>query len=142
MRPIACAAFHSRGIKRTSRTSLGGPGQAYAWLAAKQLDGTPLLNGSASIVNISRTWVSAESSTGVVDVYYASPSGAATAEDVLAANGTSGASTPSSAVFAALTPFTLGLAGTSFCVAVHARTRRIVPERLAAYEELVEAVVR
>lgn len=43
-------------------------------------------------------------------------------------------------LFAALTPFGLGLAGMSFCVAVHLRARRIVPERLAAYDRLVEAI--
>jgi len=43
-------------------------------------------------------------------------------------------------LFAALTPFALGLAGTAFCVAVHLRVRRILPQRLADYGRLVEAV--
>jgi hypothetical protein len=46
-----------------------------------------------------------------------------------------------SVLFAALTPFALGLAGTAFCVAVHLRARRIVPQRLAAYGRLVQAVL-
>jgi hypothetical protein len=39
----------------------------------------------------------------------------------------------------ALTPFSLGLAGMAFCVAVHLRARRIVSMRLAAYDRLLQA---
>jgi hypothetical protein len=40
------------------------------------------------------------------------------------------------ALFSALNALTVGIAGTSFCVAVHLRTRRTVRERLAAQERL------
>jgi hypothetical protein len=42
------------------------------------------------------------------------------------------------ALTAALDALTVGIAGTSFCVAVHLRVRRIVRERLASTERLVE----
>jgi hypothetical protein len=42
------------------------------------------------------------------------------------------------ALTAALDSLTIGIAGTSFCVAVHLRVRRIARERLASTERLVE----
>jgi hypothetical protein len=42
------------------------------------------------------------------------------------------------ALTAALNSLTIGIAGTSFCVAVHLRVRRIVRERLASTDRLVE----
>jgi hypothetical protein len=46
---------------------------------------------------------------------------------------------PRQALFDALAPLALGIAGTAFCVAVHVRARRLVPGRLAAYERLIDA---
>jgi hypothetical protein len=41
------------------------------------------------------------------------------------------------ALFAALNALTIGIAGTSFCVAVHLRARRLIRERVADHERLV-----
>src|SRR5262249_30730704 len=41
-----------------ARLSLGGPSDAYRYLAAKNLDGTPLLNANGDPVNITRAYVS------------------------------------------------------------------------------------
>jgi hypothetical protein len=58
----------------------------------------------------------------------------------LAAPAEPGSPVPRAMLWAALTPFALGLAGMAFCVAVHLRARRILPLRLAAYDRLVQAV--
>lgn len=42
------------------------------------------------------------------------------------------------ALVSALNALAIGIAGTSFCVAVHLRARRVVSERLVAIERLVE----
>lgn len=78
--------FRARCREAPARVSLAGPGDAYRYFAKTNLDGTPLLNGSASPVNITRTYVSQDSTTGIVNVFFASPAGAATSEDVTAAN--------------------------------------------------------
>lgn len=59
--------------------SPNGPRGAYAFavLTAKRNDGTP--------VDINRVWISPSSSTGVVTIYAASPSGTPTSEDLDAA---------------------------------------------------------
>lgn len=80
------ANYRIRCRKAPARLSLGGPSAAYEYLAKTQIDGEPLLNASEAPVNITRVQSSQESSTGIVDVFYASGSGAATAEDVTAAN--------------------------------------------------------
>lgn len=82
----AAGVYRTRCRQAPARTSLGGPNAIYAYLATKNLDGTPLLNASGNVVNINRVWVSQDSDTGIVDVFYADPSGAASAEDVTAAN--------------------------------------------------------
>ena len=79
-------AYRARCRLAPSRGSLGGPGGAIAYLAATQYDGTPVINGSGTASNITRVYVSSDSTTGSVVVYYASPTGPATAEDVTAAN--------------------------------------------------------
>lgn len=78
--------YRARCKQAPNRVSLSGPGGAYGYLARTNLDDTPLLNASGAAVNISRVQVSEESATGIVDVCFASPSGAAIAEDVTAAN--------------------------------------------------------
>lgn len=78
--------YRERCRQAASRLSFAGPNDALAYLAAKNLDGTPLLNVSGNPVNINRASVSADSSTGSVVAYFASPAGAAAAEDVAAAN--------------------------------------------------------
>lgn len=82
----SAANYRARCRQAPSRISLGGPSAAYEYLAKTQIDGSPLLNASGNVVNISRVWVSPESATGDVNVYFASPGGAAVAEDVEAAN--------------------------------------------------------
>jgi hypothetical protein len=44
------------------------------------------------------------------------------------------------ALVSAVNALAIGMAGTSFCVAVHLRARRIVSERLAAAERFVEVL--
>lgn len=78
--------YRARCRQAASRLSLGGAAGIYAYLAAKALDGTPLVNADDDEVAITRVYVSEESATGNVDVYYASASGAAVAADVEAAN--------------------------------------------------------
>jgi hypothetical protein len=78
--------YRARCRQAPARISLGGPSAAYAYLAAKNLDGTPLLNANGAPVAINRVYVSQSSSTGIVTAYYASPSGAAISADVTAAN--------------------------------------------------------
>lgn len=79
-------AYRARCRQAPARTSLGGPGAAIAYLAATQYDGTPVINGSGTASNITRVYVSSDSTTGIVDAYYASPTGPAVAADVTAAN--------------------------------------------------------
>jgi len=79
-------AYRARCRQAPARTSLGGPGAAIAYLAATQYDGTPVINGSGNASNITRVYVSSDSTTGIVDAYYASPTGPAVAADVTAAN--------------------------------------------------------
>jgi hypothetical protein len=78
--------YRARCRQAEARISLGGPAAAYEYLSTKNLDGTPLLNGSGNVVAITRTQVSQDSATGNVVAYYATTSGAATSEDVTAAN--------------------------------------------------------
>ncbi len=78
--------YRERCRTASARLSLGGPDAAYEYLAKTNVDGTPLLNASEVAVNITRVQVSQESATGIVDAYFASPSGAAIAADVTAAN--------------------------------------------------------
>lgn len=82
------ASYRIRCRNAASRLSLGGPSACYQYLANTNLDGTPLLNGATPPVQsgITRTWVSQSSSTGIVNAYYASASGAAIDADVTAAN--------------------------------------------------------
>lgn len=79
-------AYRARCRLAPARTSLGAPPATLIYLATTLLDGTPLENASETNVAINRVYVSSSSSTGIVDVYFASPTGAASAEDVTAAN--------------------------------------------------------
>lgn len=80
--------YIARCRQEKARLSLGGPADAYAYLAAKNLDGTPLLNAGTPPVptGITRVQVTQDSATGIVNAYYASASGPAIADDVTAAN--------------------------------------------------------
>lgn len=78
--------FRARCRQAPARVSLGGPSAAYRYLAAKNLDGTPLINAVGAASAINRVYVSEDSSTGVVNAYYASASGPASSDDVTAAN--------------------------------------------------------
>lgn len=83
-------AENYRAVCRSSsaRLSLNGPGAIYDYLARYNLDGTQLLRSTdpAIPVDITRTWVSEESSTGIVVAYFATDSGSAIQQDVDAAN--------------------------------------------------------
>lgn len=78
--------YRARCRLASARLSLGGPAAAYEYLAAKNLDGTPLLNVSGVPTAITRAQVSQSSSTGIVNAYFGSASGPAISDDVTAAN--------------------------------------------------------
>lgn len=80
--------YRTRCRQAPARLSLGGPAAAYEYLAAKNIDGTVLLNDSTPPVpsGITRVQVTQDSATGIVRAYYASGSGPAIADDVTAAN--------------------------------------------------------
>lgn len=80
--------FRVRCRQAPARLSFAGPADAYRFLAAKNLDGTPLLNDGAPPVpsGITRVQVTESSSTGIVNAYFASASGPAIPDDVTAAN--------------------------------------------------------
>jgi hypothetical protein len=79
--------YRTRCRQAPARLSLGGPSDAYAYLATKTLEGDVLLNDADPPVptSITRVQVTQDSATGIVDAYYASGSGAAIAEDITAA---------------------------------------------------------
>lgn len=82
------AATYRRNCRQApARLSLGGPADAYAYLAVKTLEGDVLLNDSVPPVptSITRVQVTQDSSTGIVNAYYASDSGAAIPDDITAA---------------------------------------------------------
>lgn len=78
--------YRGRCRQAAARLSFAGPADAIAYLAAKTLDGEPLTNELGNVTNINRAQVTNDSATGIVNAYYASPSGPATDEDVTAAN--------------------------------------------------------
>lgn len=80
--------YKTRCRQAAARLSLGGPAAAYEYLAAKNIDGTVLLNDSTPPVpsGITRVQVTQDSATGIVRAYYASGSGPAIADDISAAN--------------------------------------------------------
>jgi hypothetical protein len=83
---ISADVYRAKCKAAQARLSLAGPRKIYEYLANTNLDGTPLLNASGIAVGITRVWVSEDSTTGIAQVYYATPSGAPIAEDVIAAN--------------------------------------------------------
>lgn len=110
--------YRARCRAADARLSLGGPGAIYQYLAAKNLDGSPLLNVSGAAVAITRVAVSPDSSTGIVNVYYASDAGTTVADDVTAANNniTSQAAAVMGAITftgAAATPVAIHVSGTA-----------------------------
>lgn len=78
--------YRARCRQAPARISLAGPVDIYSYLATKNLDGTPLLNADGDEVGITRLYVTEESATGNVDVYYADADGVPLAADVTAAN--------------------------------------------------------
>ena len=78
--------YVSRCKEAAARLSFAGPDDAFAYFAAKNLDGTPLINGLGNQVSITRAQVSGNSTTGVMTVYFASDSGAPISSDIDAAN--------------------------------------------------------
>lgn len=78
--------YIARCRQAPSRGSFAGARDKYDYLSAKNIDGTPLLNVSGTPVAITRTQKSESSTTGIVNLYFASDSGPPLAEDVDAAN--------------------------------------------------------
>lgn len=79
--------YRARCRAAASNQSPGGPGAAYRRAATTGVDGFPLqrFDGSGP-VGITRVYVSADSTTGEVTVYYADADGGADAIDVSSAN--------------------------------------------------------
>src|SRR5512147_332953 len=79
--------YRARCRAAASKLSPGGPGAAYRFAANTARDGTPLqrFDGSGP-VGITRTYVSADSATGTVTVYFADADGPADVVDVSSAN--------------------------------------------------------
>ncbi len=80
------ALYRERCRQASVRLSLAGPEDLYKYLATTNLDGSVLLNENDVASAITRIYVSQDSATGEVDLYYASASGAALTVDVDAAN--------------------------------------------------------
>lgn len=81
-------SYKAKCRQAPARVSLGGPAAAYEYFSTKNLDGSVLLNDATVPVpvGITRVQVTQSSSTGIVNAYYASGSGAAIPDDVSAAN--------------------------------------------------------
>lgn len=140
----SAADYRARCRQAAARLSLGGPSAAYEYLAKTNLDGTVLLNASGNPVNISRVQVSQESDTGIVDVFYASPAGAATSEDVTAANTNielEAFATPDTITFtgAAAVEVPIAVAGTAKVKAAAGVADPEAAAKAAIVAELVEA---
>lgn len=82
----SAASYREACRQAPARTSFGGPAQQYTYLASYNLDGTALDNANGDPVNITRAQVTQDSATGIVNAYFASPTGAAIGADVTAAN--------------------------------------------------------
>lgn len=121
-----------------ARLSFGGPSEFYAYLAVKKLDGTVLLNDAdpPAPTGITRVQVTEDSSTGIVDVYYASGSGAAIAEDITAAvrNAKYAFAVPDAITFTgyAAVPTTIHVVGTAKIKARIGVTAQAVAEGIVA----------
>lgn len=112
--------YKNRCRQAPARLSLGGPSAAYAYLAAKNLDGTVLLNAATPPVptGITRIQVTEDSATGIVNAYFASGSGAAIPDDVTAANNnitTQALAVPDAITYTGVsaTPTTIHVVGTA-----------------------------
>lgn len=88
----AADVYRDRCRKAAARLSFGGPSDAFAYLAAKDLAGNPLYGltsggvSTGTLTSVTRAFVSTDSSIGVVTAYYASAAGAVIDADVRAAN--------------------------------------------------------
>lgn len=82
----AAPDYRARCRQAPARVSLGGPQDAYRYFSRTNLDGTPLLNASGNPVATTRSYVSQDSATGIVQAFFAGPSGPSSGEDVDAAN--------------------------------------------------------
>lgn len=79
--------YRARCRVAAAKLSPGGPGAAYRFAANTARDGSPLQRFDGSgIVGINRVFVSPESATGLVTVYFADPDGPADVVDVSSAN--------------------------------------------------------
>jgi hypothetical protein len=80
-------AYRARCRAAASKLSPGGPGAAYRFAANTARDGSPLqrFDGSGA-VGITRTYVSADSATGTVTLFFADTDGPADVVDVSSAN--------------------------------------------------------
>ncbi len=78
--------YRERCRQADARLSLAGPTDAFRYLAAKNLDGSPLVNANGDPSSITKIYASEDSSIGRIDLYFASPSGPAISDDVDAAN--------------------------------------------------------
>jgi hypothetical protein len=80
--------YRGRCTDAAGRLSFDGPADAYAYFAAKNIDGTPLLNDAVPPApsGITRAQVTQKSDTGIVNAYFASATGPAIPDDVSAAN--------------------------------------------------------
>jgi hypothetical protein len=80
-------AYRARCRAAASRLSPGGPGAAYRFAATTARDGSPLQRfDDSGPVGITRAYVSADSATGTVTVYFADADGPADVVDVSSAN--------------------------------------------------------
>jgi len=80
-------AYRARCRIAAAKLSPGGPGAAYRYAANTARDGSPLQRFDGSgLVGINRTYVSPESATGKVTLFFADPDGPADAVDVSSAN--------------------------------------------------------
>lgn len=125
-------AYRVRCRRAPARISLGAPSAAYAYFANTNLDGSPLFNEDGAEVEIDgRTYVSQDSTTGIVTTFYATASGGASPEDVIAANeniAIQSFAVPGAITFfgASATPVAIHVAGTA-----RVRTRPGVTAALA-----------
>lgn len=82
----SAVVYRARCREAAARLSLGAPAQSYEYLAAHTITGEVLQNANDADVAINRVYVSPDSATGVVTVYYAAADGPASTDDITAAN--------------------------------------------------------
>ena len=74
---VAGSGYRARCAQAMSRLSLNGPGSAYQYLAARDINGNALVVDptTGALTTINRVYVSQSSTNGTVTLYYANPSG-------------------------------------------------------------------